>query len=145
MATRLRQLLFLLTVFTLSMQSLRPAMAMNCGCQPSPDQRSTSSAAPSKCQCDPSSESCCCGGDKEANPNAPISVHCSCSHDDVPPAVPTPIVSVNLVVELCLPDTALLVESTPFHQSQARRSTAQCVVDPHPRGFAQLCFNHWLI
>ena len=145
MATRLRQLLLLLTLFTMSMQSLRPAVAMHCGCQPATEQPSNYSAAPLKCQCDPASQSCCCGGDQKANSNDPISAHCSCSHNDVPPAVPTPNVSVTLDIELSLSNTVRLAEILPDHPLQGRCSTAQCIGDPHPRGFAQLCFNHWLI
>ena len=143
MAIRLQQLLLLLTVFTLSVQSLRPAMAMNCGCEPASQPERN---APVKCQCDPTSESCCCGPSKSTNSEDSSSVRCSCSHDDVLPAIPVPATSSIPHLELGLPNTALLVESVSFHNLlQGRSSTAQRIGDPHPHGYVQLCLNHWLI
>lgn len=146
MAMRLRQLLLLLTVCTLSMQSLRPAMAMNCGCKPISQSQSGGPSAPSKCQCNPSSESCCCSSAKPMDSADSSSVRCSCSHDDVPPAIPPTTTNAIPNLELGLPDEALLVESVSFRNLlQGCSPTAQCIGDPHPRRYAQLCFNHWLI
>lgn len=147
MAPSWRHFLLCVTVLALSMQSLRPAIAMNCGCTHTPHHQLPSPATPEKpCCCNPDVKSCCCGMDDPAPQDDPAKVICHCSHEQVPlPAVPIPAVNHLLQIDLSMVETAMLLDVATVRIVQRTPTLRRHSVTAYPTDFARICYNHWLI
>ena len=149
MALGLRQRFLLVMVFTLSLQTLRPALAMNCGCETTSQQSGQTRDVPARCCCDNPEfdpKPCCCCEDNGSSTPMESASRCRCTHDEVPlPAVPASthhnIVAVVLSMLACPSQSFNLL----IHNNQIYVGMNALVNEIHLSHFVQVCYSHWLI